>query len=309
MRSYRSPYRDAALRGSVGIQVGSAGRLSNHCGRRSLNVIVTMMFFTAFAALATTHGAAASAPKVNVDSPFNGLWIDELKTQMGEAGFDEYLIANGTYKCGSCTPPRSYPADGKLRPVLGDSSVISEGVVVTGPRSIRTETLARDMLRTTTMTVAHDGLTATYIALDKWPGEPKPLRTEYLARRVAPAPAGSHQASGSWQGIRYVAVPEEYRSVTLTEVGNSFARSNYRHGHYNVTIGGLPAIVLGDGQNTLKAYVRAPDVRTRVETISQDGKPLVERTYHLSADLSLMTTTVLNTKDGSVFSTTSHKKK
>ena len=41
-------------------------------------------------------------------SPFHGLWIDDLKTQMGKAGFDDYLITNGTYRCASCTPPRSY---------------------------------------------------------------------------------------------------------------------------------------------------------------------------------------------------------
>ncbi len=227
---------------------------------------------------------------------------------MGEAGFDKYLIANGIYECDSCRPPRSYPADGKMRAVPGDPSVISESVTIAGPRTIVIRAVDHEMVRETTMTVARDGQTATYVALDKWPRKKARLRTEYVAKRVAPAPSGTHAASGSWLGVRYVSVPEEYRSVELKEADRHFSRSNFRHGHYTATIGGPAASVTGDGKDAYKALVRAPDARTRIETLLLDGKPLVERTYKLSADGKSMETTVRDPNDGSTFSATSHRK-
>ena len=252
-------------------------------------------------------GWAFSAACANAASPFDGRWVDELKTQMGEAGFDTYLVSNGIYECGSCRPPRSYPADGRMRPVAGDRSVISESVAIPGPRTMVTRTVDGEMTRVTTMTVAPNGLTATYVFLDQWPGLKKRLRTEYLAKRVAPAPAGAHAVSGSWLGVRYVEVPEEYRSVDLRETNGQFTRSNFRHGHYTARIGGPAVAVTGDGKNIYKALIRAPDARTRIETILLNDKAVVVRTYSLSAGGKSMVTTVRQPQDGSTFTTTSHR--
>jgi hypothetical protein len=157
------------------------------------------------------------------------------------------------------------------------------------------------------MTVAPNDQTATYVSLDKWPGRSKRLRTEYVAKRVAPAPAGAHAVSGSWLGVRYVEVPVEYRSVDLKEANGQFTRSNFRHGHYTAKIGGPAAPVTGDGKDIYEALLRAPDARTRIETILLNGKPLVERTYRLSADRKSMVTTVRDPKEAAEFSTTSHR--
>jgi hypothetical protein len=256
-----------------------------------------------FALAVTLAGASAHAASL-----FDGLWVADLKTEIGQAGFDTYLVANGVYKCESCHPPRDYPADGKMRPVPGDASVISEGVTIAGPRTIITRIVDHEMTRETTMRVAPNGQTATYVSLDKWPGHERRLRTEYVAKRVAPAPAGAHAVSGSWLGLRYVAVPEQYRSVRLKEEDGQFTRIDFRHGRYTAKIGGQPVPVTGDGKNIFRAVVRAPDARTRIETISLDGKPLVERTYRLSADGESMVTTVRDPEDGSTFTTTSHRR-
>jgi hypothetical protein len=248
------------------------------------------------------------AAPADAASPFDGFWVADLDTQIGQAGFDNYLVANGTYRCESCRPPRAYAADGRMRPVAGDVSVISEGVRIAGPRTIVTRVVDHEMTRQTTMTVALDGKTATYVALDKWPGRSRRLRTEYVAERVAPAPVGAHPASGSWRGLRYVAVPEEYRSVRLKEANGRFTRIDFRHGHYTAAIGGPAAPVAGDGKDIFKAVVRAPDARTRIETIALNGKPLVERTYTVSADGKSLVTIVRDPQDGSVFRTTSYRK-
>lgn len=250
---------------------------------------------------------SAAAP-AQTAGRFDGHWVDELKTQMGEAGFDAYLVANGVYKCASCKPPRAYPADGRMRAVPSDVSVLRESVTIAGPRTMITRIVDHEMTRETTMTVAPDGKTATYVALDAWPGRAGRLRTVYLAKRVAPAPAGAHAVSGSWRGVAYLQVPEEYRSVDLRESGGFFTRSNFRHGRYTARIGGPPAPVTGDGKNIYQASVRAPDPRIRIETILLNGKPVVERTYALSEDGRSMTTTVRDPNGGEPFSTVSHRK-
>lgn len=242
-------------------------------------------------------------------SPFDGLWVADLDTQAGQAGFDKYLVANGIYKCDSCTPPRRYPADGKMRPVAGTHAPTSESVRIAGPRTIVTRIVEPQMVRETTMTVAADGRTATYVSLDKWPGKPTLLRTEYVAKRVAPAPPGAHAVSGSWRGLRYVEVPVEYRSVDLREADGRFTRTSFRYGHYAARIGGPAVAVSGDGRNIFKASVRAPNPRTRIETLLLNGKDVQETTYVLSADGKSLKTSVRDPKDGSVFSTTSHRGK
>lgn len=259
--------------------------------------------------LAVTMAISAASAPAAAASPFDGLWVDALKTQVGEAGFDAYVVADDRYTCSSCSPPRSYPTDGRMRPVPGDPSVIGESVTIAGPRRIVTRIASRQMTRVTTMTVAADDRTATYVSIDRWPGSAKALRTVYLAKRVTPAPAAAHPVSGSWRGVAYTEVPEEYRSVRLTEIHGRFTRSNVRRGHYTARIGGPGAPVHGDGQNIYRAVVRAPNARTRVETILLKQQPVVERTYRVSADGRSMTTSVRDPKDGQTFTTVSHRKR
>jgi len=149
-----------------------------------------------FAAAIAVTGSSADAK-----SPFDGHWVEDLQTQAGDAGFDKYLVANGIYKCESCHPARTYPADGKMHHVPGDPAVISESVTIAGPQTIVTRIVDREMTRETTMIIAPDGRTATYVSLDKWPRRLTPLRTVYVAERTAPVPAGAHPVSGSWRGL------------------------------------------------------------------------------------------------------------
>jgi hypothetical protein len=260
----------------------------------------TLIFATALAVSAVSAQAA---------SPFDGHWVDDLQTQMGQAGYDDYLVANGYYTCKSCSPPCHYPADGKMRRVPSDVSVISEGVTITGPRTMVTHITDHEMSRETTMTVAPDNRTAIYVSVDKWPNYPKLLRTEYVARRIAPAPPGAHLLSGRWLGLKYLEGPEEYRSNDFKEGDGLFTRSNFRHGHYTAKIGGPAAPVTGDGKNIFMALVRAPDARTRIETISLNGKTLVERTYHLLPGSRSMLTTVRDPKNGSIYKITSRRRR
>jgi len=253
------------------------------------------------AAMSVATGAATAS------SPFDGRWIDDLKTATGDQSTDVYRVDRGLYICNSCSPKRSYPSDGKLRPVTGDPSV-SEATSIIGPRSIMTRTIGRDMVRETTMTVSEDNRTATYIALDKWPDRRRRLLTKYIAKRVAPSPLGSHLVSGSWLGLAYVVVPEEYRSIDLKDTGADLSFNNLRHGHYTARYGGPPVTLHLPGDDTYTVSVRKPDEQSRMQSIFHNGELVSERTYSISADGRSLRTTVRHPKDGTVISYTAHKK-
>lgn len=60
--------------------------------------------------------AVQSPASAGSDHSLNGRWVADLDTQAG-LPTDVYVIANGDYSCESCTPPRRYPADGRMHPV------------------------------------------------------------------------------------------------------------------------------------------------------------------------------------------------
>ena len=62
---------------------------------------------TALKALVLAGAFALVGARAEARSPFDDLWVAALDTQMGQAGFDDYLVADGIYKCQSCRPPRT----------------------------------------------------------------------------------------------------------------------------------------------------------------------------------------------------------
>jgi hypothetical protein len=227
------------------------------------------------------------APAATKTSGFTGTWLADLSSQTLPPYPDVYLVADGTYRCDSCVPPRTYPADGKPHPVPGDPEVTSESVTVSGPRSIVTRIEGPSMTRMTTMTVAPDGRTATYVSLDRRPGMNGELRTEYLARRVAPAPPGAHPVSGSWRGVRYVAVPDQLRTYRIELQGSRLSYSVPAGISYTAVLGGPYVPVRGPFGGKVTAAVRRLDASTLLETRMEDGKIVQERTYRLTSGGSL----------------------
>lgn len=253
-------------------------------------------------ALALAAGAAQAK------SPLDGVWLADLDTQAMPHQVDVYLVRDGLYRCDSCAPPRSYRADGKLRPVAGDPEGSSESVKITGPRTMTTHIVSPSIDRTTTMTVAPDGATATYISLDRRPGVKGLLRTEYLARRTAEAPAGAHPVSGSWQGVSYVSVPDQVRTTTLRDDGVSLSYSVPIGVRFTAAFGGPAVPVEGPYGGRVLVSVKRIDARTVEETRTEAGKVTLVRTYVAAADGASLETVTKNPQTGSVFRITSHHK-
>jgi hypothetical protein len=254
--------------------------------------------------LGAAIGASAPAP---ARSPFDGRWVAELDTQTGLAT-DVYLVANGTYRCDSCHPPRAYPADGRPHRVPGATDIVSEAVTVSGPRTIVTRIESPTLHRVTTMTVAEDDATATYVSDDRRPGVRGPLHSVYTARRTAPTPPGAHPVSGSWQGIHYVSVPEQVRTTELRVAGN---RLIYRHplGYsFTAVFGGGFVRVRGPYKTPVFAAVRRLGPRTIEETRRSAGKIALIRTYTLARDGRSLTIGSTEPGSGQTFRIVAHRK-
>lgn len=240
-------------------------------------------------------------------SPFDGRWVSDLDTQSG-LPTDVYLVRDGIYRCDSCEPKRDYPADGRPHPVPGDPQVLWESVTVAGPRTIVTRIEDPTRSRVTTMTVAPDGRTATYVTHDRRPGVKGPLRTVYIARRTAPAPPGAHPVSGTWQGIRYVTAPEQARTTELHDDGR---RLTYRHpfGYtFTAEFGGGFVQVRGPYKTPVFASVRRLGPRTIEETRQSGGKVTFVRTYTLSRDGRTLEIAGTETATGQTFRIHAHRK-
>jgi len=236
----------------------------------------------------------------------SGRWVADLSTQDATETLDVYEVANGLYACLRCTPPRRYPADGKLRPVPGDPGV-SESVTVISPRAIVTRIVSQGRTRETTMTVDAQDRTATYVSIDHRDDLPGTLMTEYLARRVAPAPRGANQVSGSWRGVRYVSVPEALRAVDLHDDGRRFTWAQPTGEHFTASYGGPYAPIQSRNGVIGLAAVKRVDARTVVETRKAGGKLVMTRTYRLSQDGKSLSMATLNEVTGSTFRATSRR--
>lgn len=247
---------------------------------------------------------AAAQPSA---SGFTGTWVADLDSQSG-LGKDVYLVAGGTYTCASCTPSRTYAADGKPHAIPGDAEASTESVTIVDPRTIITHIVEPGIARTTTMTVARDNRTATYVSIDHRPGIRHPLKTVYVARRVSSGPPGSHLVSGTWQGVRYVSVPELIRTTLLSVTRNRFTYRVPTGVTYSATFGGPFVRVMGPYKEPVFAAVKRIGGRQIVETRKQNGKVVQMRTFKLSPDGRSMTMSTANPATKATFVITAHRK-
>jgi hypothetical protein len=234
----------------------------------------------ALAVAASTSALASAAPAP--PSPLSGTWVADLDSQQG-LPTDVYDVRDGHYSCESCAPPRRYPADGRLRPVAG-SPGRSEAAAILDSRTLSTRIVEPGLVRNTRMRVARDGRTATYVSIDRRAGIPVPLRTEYVARRIAPGPAGAHAVSGRWRGVRYVSVPIELRTTVLSDEGDGL---RYRTGtgySYTARYEGGFVPIEGPYDGSLTVSVRKAGRYRVVETRRRGGDDVQLRTYTVSAD-------------------------
>ncbi|HUK01005.1 MAG TPA: hypothetical protein VLW26_01870 [Steroidobacteraceae bacterium] len=214
-------------------------------------------------------------------SPFDGTW----KLRANDVKFPQkpsvYVLDHGQYECKSCVPSIKVAADGTDQKVTGHSTYDSITVRVVNATTVETTSkLGGRLLDTSTMTVSADGSTMTTKDVDVSGAQPATYVTK--AKRVAPAPAGSHAISGSWQTTSLESASDSGSLVTYQGTDNGLKMS--ANGvSYDAKFGGPSVPITNDPTHTMAALKRI-NANTIQETDSRGGKPVDIATMTVSAD-------------------------
>jgi hypothetical protein len=136
------------------------------------------------------------ATEARSQSPFDGTWVIDAGKNENLASEKPRLlsVANGVFRDGD----RQLKADGSDQkvPATGYWDTVSVGIVDNHTVEITSKKAGKPTY-TETDTVSADGNTLTKVMKDTTEAEAVTFESDF--RRIAPAPAGAHAVSGSWQ--------------------------------------------------------------------------------------------------------------
>jgi hypothetical protein len=211
-------------------------------------------------------------------SGFDGTWTTNMASWKTTGKPIVLLLAGGEYTCSSCNPPYTVKADGTEHKVTGQAYFDTAIVSVTGPNSaeIVLKQGGKEIVRFSD-TVSADG-TLTSKVTNHMGAET--ATDELTAKRVAPAPAGSHPLSGSWVEQQHVAGdlrPVQYRRTT-----EGF-QMHWNGQSYDAKFDSKEYPVVGDPGKTTVSLRKIDDV-TVEETDHRHGKVVDEIRLALAKD-------------------------
>ena len=211
-------------------------------------------------------------------SAFDGTWklrMDSAKTT-GKA--DQFQVLDGIYTCASCAPEIKVKADGSDQKVEGHDYYDTVAVTVVSPSSIHiVEKKGGKLALSFNYDVSTDGNTLTGKFQD-YTGSQMGTGT-FTETRRAPAPPGSHRASGSWQPGTLHEMNEAARTFAYQMTNDQFSM-HWNGQSYNAKFDGKEYPVQNDPGNTVVKLKKLND-HTVQETDSRQGKVTDE--IHLAA--------------------------
>ncbi|SFR87827.1 hypothetical protein [Sphingomonas jatrophae] len=234
------------------------------------------------APLATLLPAILLAAAPAKADPIDGTWTSDLATaQLSDKPVVQSL-AGGVFRCASCTPAYSVPADGKWHKVSGPE-YWDEGMVEVVDANTVNFAIRRKgrIVGTSTDTVSSDGNTTRTTYKDSGSANGVPVEGSSTLTRLAAAPAGAHAISGSWK--RTAAQSSEAGlNQTFRLDGKVLKLSTPTGESYAATLGGPAAPIVGDPAGTM-VQVRKVGAAYE-ETGIRKGKPVYRMTFEPSAD-------------------------
>jgi hypothetical protein len=253
---------------------------------------------------AAGNDAAAGAEAASLEA-LNGTWTFDLASAKFTGKPDELLIKDGSYICATCIPPLTVAADGQFHPVADRPYYDSVSVKVVDDRTIEIRRRKGDKdVSSLTTQISADGNTAAYSFTDmNTPGQT--IEGKSTAKRVGPAPAGAHAASGQWQADQIGEYSEAARDVTFAIEGDTVTSTGQGQS-YSATIGGPAVPVQGDAGGTTVKVERAGNALK--ETYMRGGKEVGVATITPNADGKTISYNSTDPRDGSGSSFTLNKK-
>lgn len=214
--------------------------------------------------------------------PFDGTWKADLGSAQVNARPKVRSISNGVYRCTSCVPPYSIPADGRSHAVPVDENGDHELVRVVDSRTVRVQDMkGKRTVATYTFVALPDGRTVRVTSKEVG-ANGKVVTSEALQRRIASGPKGSHPISGSWQDAKIERADDAGLTISIHEAKGVLHVTLGTGQSYDAPIGGPSVAVKGDLAGTM-ASVRRTSPNTLVETDTVKGKVVSVNTMTLVA--------------------------
>jgi hypothetical protein len=254
---------------------------------------------------AAGNEAAATETAAAGLSALNGSWKTDRDSVKFEGKPDEFLLQNGSFKCGTCIPPVELAADGQFHDVTGRPYADRMSIKVVDDKTIewKSQKGGRDTFAAT-FSVSADGNTLTRRFKDSSTPNAPAIEGASSSKRVGAAPAGAHSVSGSWMAEHVNEYSEDALSATYTIEGNKVTWSGQGQ-TYTAEIGGPAVPVTGDiGGSTVTVADQGGALK---ETFSRGGKVVNETVSTVSADGKSLTWVSSDPRDGSKVTGTASK--
>ena len=238
-------------------------------------------------------------------APIDGTWVADVNSAQLSAKPKVRSLMGGVYRCGTCVPAYSVPADGQFHAIKGDPYGTEMSVKAVDARSAAFEYRAKGKpTGSNVATVSADGKSIA------WSGKSisdngTVTASEQTDVRLAPGPKGSHAISGSWRNGKVVAMDSKALTVSFKQSGNMLHMSVPTGESYDAPIGGKPVMIQGDSSGTM-ASIRRLSPTSYVESDWLKGKLMSVATMRIISPTTL-TFTMENKLNGRVTRYTAKK--
>ncbi|HEU0044286.1 MAG TPA: hypothetical protein VFQ64_06990 [Sphingomonas sp.] len=247
----------------------------------------------------------ATAPAL-AQSPFDGTWKAQLSSMKNQAKPQTYALQGSTYRCVTCTPPYSVPADGQFHKVTGMDYWDEVAISTPDDRTVTYQfKRAGQVIANNTSTISADGLTLSTVSSNTNNGAGTPVETKGSATRVGKPAAGAHLLSGSWAFAPPTAVSDAGMTVSIKTDGDKLQLTSLGE-TLNATFGGPFALNEGDPGKTMTKAERVGPRSMRL-TDMRGGKVVGVTTYTVAPDGKTLTGMGRNMLNGSTNSFTATK--
>ncbi len=235
-----------------------------------------LRFFVLPLLLAATPAFAQSA--------FDGTWKADMSSLQMQSKPDSVSLKGGVYRCSSCIPAYSVPADGAYHAVKGKDYWDDVSVTTVDDHTIKFSfRKAGKVVSESTRTVSADGLTLTSTSHDTNNGGNVPVDATGSETRIGAPVPGAHLVSGDWKATPASSVSDAAMTMTLAVGGGMLHLKSGLGETLDAKIGGAYAINAGDPGKTM-TKVAQPDAKTLVLTDMRSGKVTQVSTYMVGPD-------------------------
>jgi hypothetical protein len=219
---------------------------------------------------------------------FTGTWHFSAQSGTFSGKPLTFALQNGMYHCADCVPPITTKADGEDHTRTGSPYSDAVNVRAVDDRTIEVVTKkAGKVVSHGKDTVSADGNTLTaefsFTSDNGQEGHGKTVFT-----RLKPAPAGAHQASGTWAPQKMDDASDSIMTVTFQATDDGLSMSDPTGDSYTAKFDGSDYPYKGD-PGTTSVSLKKIDANTIEEHDKRDGKVISVSRMTVSTDGMKMT--------------------